>query len=158
MCLRFVTVQKLSAVPQVCNSMNLESNSPKVAGFKVTTLSNSFCFSQGVFRLTTKENVEYLFQAADDNEREDWTTAIANAIRKLDIKYKVIQCYKIKALQVHYPAIVQSQYTDSHMSCTFCAFFLKLYSLLCMFRSKESLKQFMNRLTMGQLFSSLPHK
>lgn len=68
--------------------------------------------------MTTKENVEYLFQAADDNEREDWTTAIANAIRKLDIKYKVIQYYKIKALQVHVAANVQlSQYIDSRMSC-----------------------------------------
>ncbi|XP_015757101.1 PREDICTED: pleckstrin-2-like [Acropora digitifera] len=49
---------------------------------------NEYTKKEGVFRLTTKENVEYLFQAADDNEREDWTTAIANAIRKLDIKYK----------------------------------------------------------------------
>lgn len=33
--------------------------------------------------------MEYLVQAANDEEREEWTTAIANAIRRLDIKYKV---------------------------------------------------------------------
>ena len=44
---------------------------------------------QGVFRITTKENVEYLLQAANEEEREEWTTAIANAVRRLDIKYKV---------------------------------------------------------------------
>ena len=44
---------------------------------------------QGVFRITTKENVEYLLQAANEEEREEWTTAIANAVRRLDIKFKV---------------------------------------------------------------------
>lgn len=34
--------------------------------------------------------MEYLVQAANDEEREEWTTAIANAIRRLDIKYKVV--------------------------------------------------------------------
>ncbi|XP_078369505.1 pleckstrin-2-like isoform X2 [Oculina patagonica] len=43
---------------------------------------------EGVFRITTKENVEYLLQAANEEEREEWTTAIANAVRRLDIKYK----------------------------------------------------------------------
>lgn len=43
---------------------------------------------EGVFRITTNGNVEYLVQAANDEEREEWTTAIANAIRRLDIKYK----------------------------------------------------------------------
>ncbi|KAJ7363293.1 phosphatidylinositol-3,4-bisphosphate binding [Desmophyllum pertusum] len=43
---------------------------------------------QGVFRITTKENIEYLLQAANEEEREEWTTAIANAVRRLDIKYK----------------------------------------------------------------------
>lgn len=43
---------------------------------------------EGVFRITTKENTEYLLQAANEEEREDWTTAIANAVRRLDIKYK----------------------------------------------------------------------
>ena len=47
------------------------------------------CVFQGVFRITTKENTEYLLQAANEEEREDWTTAIANAVRRLDIKYKV---------------------------------------------------------------------
>ena len=56
-------------------------------------LSDAF---QGVFRLTTKDNVEYLLQAANSDEREEWTTEIANAIRKLDIKDKVIQCQKPK--------------------------------------------------------------
>ena len=45
---------------------------------------------QGVFRITTKENREYLLQAANEEEREQWTTAIANAVRGLDIKYKVL--------------------------------------------------------------------
>ena len=44
---------------------------------------------QGVFRITTKENVEYLLQAANEEEREEWTTAIANTVRRLDIKFKV---------------------------------------------------------------------
>ena len=44
---------------------------------------------QGVFRITTKENIEYLLQAANEEEREEWTTAIANAVRRLDIKFKV---------------------------------------------------------------------
>ena len=48
---------------------------------------------QGVFRITTKENVEYLVQAANDEERDEWTTAIANAIRRMDIKYKVVNFY-----------------------------------------------------------------
>ena len=48
------------------------------------------CVFQGVFRITTNENVEFLVQAANDEEREEWTTAIANAIRRLDIKYKVV--------------------------------------------------------------------
>lgn len=43
---------------------------------------------EGVFRITTKENREYLLQAANEEEREQWTTAIANAVRGLDIKYK----------------------------------------------------------------------
>jgi len=43
---------------------------------------------EGVFRITTKDNVEYLVQAANNEEREEWTTAIANVIRRLDIKYK----------------------------------------------------------------------
>lgn len=43
---------------------------------------------EGVFRITTKENVEYLLQAANEEEREEWTTAIANAVRRLDIKSK----------------------------------------------------------------------
>ncbi|CAH3039137.1 unnamed protein product [Porites lobata] len=43
---------------------------------------------EAVFRITSKDNVEYLVQAANDEEREEWTTAIANAIRRLDIKYK----------------------------------------------------------------------
>ena len=34
--------------------------------------------------------MEYLVQAANNEEREEWTTAIANVIRRLDIKYKVI--------------------------------------------------------------------
>lgn len=46
---------------------------------------------EGVFRLTTKDNVEYLLQAANSDEREEWTTEIANAIRKLDIKDKQIE-------------------------------------------------------------------
>lgn len=48
---------------------------------------------QGVFRITTKENVEYLLQAANEEEREEWTTAIANAVRRLDIKSKVITSF-----------------------------------------------------------------
>ena len=64
-----------------------------------TRWSNNFSFLshcvlvckkfQAVFRITSKDNVEYLVQAANDEEREEWTTAIANAIRRLDIKYKV---------------------------------------------------------------------
>ena len=49
----------------------------------------SFFVFQGVFRITTKDNVEYLLQAANEEEREEWTTAIANAVRRLDIKFKV---------------------------------------------------------------------
>lgn len=41
-----ITIQILSAVPQVYNSMNLESHSPKVAGFKVAT---SFLLLPGSF-------------------------------------------------------------------------------------------------------------
>ena len=37
--------------------------------------------------------MEYLVQAANDEEREEWTTAIANASRRLDIKYKVQSFY-----------------------------------------------------------------
>lgn len=38
----------------------------------------------GVFRLTAKDGIEYLLQAANDSERDSWTVAIAEIIRKLE--------------------------------------------------------------------------
>ncbi|XP_020608005.1 pleckstrin-2-like [Orbicella faveolata] len=51
---------------------------------------------EGVFRITTKENIEYLLQAANEEEREEWTTAIANAVRRLDIKFKCTDSEEVR--------------------------------------------------------------
>ena len=61
---------------------------------------------QGVFRITTKENREYLLQAANEEEREQWTTAIANAVRGLDIKYKVLLSLREIMLTYHHHMVV----------------------------------------------------
>ena len=44
---------------------------------------------QGVFRLTARDGIEYLLQAANDAERDSWTVAIADVIRKLEAAIRV---------------------------------------------------------------------
>ena len=45
---------------------------------------------QSVFRLTSREGIEYLIQAVNNEERDKWTNDIAECIRKLEARDRVM--------------------------------------------------------------------
>ncbi|XP_031569959.1 pleckstrin-2-like [Actinia tenebrosa] len=49
---------------------------------------------ESVFRLTSKEGIEYLIQAVNDEERNSWANSIAEAIRKIEARDRKFQVEK----------------------------------------------------------------